>query len=50
MNFFERLIEEIKTTKFVLPQQDSDEEALYCNEQVYGKFTVLQVTGVVKLE
>jgi hypothetical protein len=33
-----------------LPQQDSDEEALYCNEQVYGKFTVLQVTGIVNLE
>jgi hypothetical protein len=50
MNFFGRLIEGIKTTKFALPQQDSDEVALYCNERVYGKFTVLQVTGVVKLE
>ena len=50
MNFFERLLEELKTTQFDLPQKDAYEQAIYCNEQIYGKFTYLMVTGVVNLK
>jgi hypothetical protein len=50
MDFIERIIEDIKTTNFIIPQKDVYEDATYCNEQVYGKFTYLQVTGVVSLE
>ena len=50
MKFIDRILDEIKTTKFLHPQQDVEEAATYCNEQVYGKFTFLQVTGVVSLD
>ncbi|GMI12680.1 hypothetical protein TrRE_jg7199 [Triparma retinervis] len=50
MKFIDRILDEIKTTKFLLPQQDVEEAATYCNEQVYGNFTFLQVTGVVSLD
>jgi hypothetical protein len=50
MKFIDRILDEIKTTKFLHPQQDVEEAATYCNEQVYGNFTFLQVTGIVSLD
>ena len=36
--------------RFVLPQQTTEVEALFCNEAVYGSLNVLSVAGLVKME
>lgn len=48
------LVESVKAalnkTEFVLPQVQVNESTFFCNESVYGKATILMVTGVVSLE
>lgn len=47
--FVERVKERMLRTKFHFPQMEADADASFCNESVYGKFTFLEVTGLVRL-
>jgi hypothetical protein len=50
MKFFDRVLEEVQKVSFLLPQEGAYEEAMFCNEQVYGRFTLMKISGLVKLE
>ena len=42
----------VNRMRFQLPQQNQSQDvtAMFCNESVYGRFNILEVTGVVRLQ
>ena len=50
VDLVERVKQALHKTDFVLPQERVDTSTFFCNESVYGKATILMVSGVVSLE
>ena len=50
MDLVARVKAALGKTDFVLPQVQVNESVFFCNESVYGKATILMVTGVASLE
>lgn len=50
LDLVQRVKVALNKTDLVLPQVKVDQETFFCNESVYGKATILMVTGVVSLE
>ena len=48
--FLDQLLVRIRTTEFDLPQRAEEASTHFCNEAVYGKLTLLQLAGVVRLD
>ena len=52
IGFYQRVKQSIQSMRFELPQQSTNSvtKAQFCNESVYGKLNVLQVSGVVRMD
>jgi len=48
IRFFQILV--LQEKRFELPQESTEMEGNFCNDNVYGKFNVLWVTGAIRLE